>query len=104
MNRLTVFGSAALVAATFALPAAATTGKHTHHYVRTTQPAAGAAVGTAGAIATAPFSMAYNDRYGYYGAGWNAGRWDQGYSSRNGMTCTPGTWIKAADGRRHPCQ
>jgi hypothetical protein len=103
MNRLTIFGTAALVAAAFASPASATTGKHTHHYVRATQPSA-AAVGTAGAIATAPFSMAYNDRYGYYGAGWNGGRWDQGYSSRNGMTCTPGTWIKGADGQRHPCQ
>jgi hypothetical protein len=108
MNRLTILGTAALVAAALTFPAAAT-GKHMHHHAhyRTAQPAAdaaGAAVGTAGAIATAPFGMAnaYGDNY--YGAGWNGGRWDQGYSSRNGMACTPGTWIKGDDGRRHVCQ
>jgi hypothetical protein len=102
MNRLTVFGTAALVTAALAFPAAATTGKHTHHHARTAQPAA-AAVGTAGTIATTPFGIATADN-GYYGAGWNGGKWDQGYSSRNGMTCTPGTWTKGDDGRRHPCQ
>jgi hypothetical protein len=107
MNRLTMFGTAALVAA-LAFPAAATV-KHTHHAhtVRPTADAAGAAAGTGVAVATAPFGMvtAYNDgHYGYYGAGWNGGRWDQAYSSRNGMACTPGTWVKGDDGRRHPCQ
>jgi hypothetical protein len=117
MNRLTILGTAALVASALAVPAAAkeVTGKHMSHHAhyRTTQPAnvaagvAGAALGTAGAIATAPFGTA--DAYGpgyynYHGAGWNGGRWDQGYSSRNGMTCTPGTWLKGDDGRRHLCQ
>jgi hypothetical protein len=82
MNKLTVFGTAALVTAALAVPAVATTGKHTHHHARTAQPAA-AAVGTAGTIATTPFGIATADN-GYYGAGWNGGKWDQGYSSRNG--------------------
>jgi hypothetical protein len=62
---------------------------------------AGAAVGTAGAIATAPFrswdnSYAYDN--GYRG-------WDQrSYAQRNGFVCTPGTWFKGEDGRRHICQ
>jgi hypothetical protein len=65
---------------------------------------AGAAVGTAGAIATAPFR---GDSYAYYNGdhnnGWND--WNrQTYAQRNGFVCTPGTWFKGADGRRHPCQ
>jgi hypothetical protein len=108
MKRLAAFGTAALVAGALAFPTGAIA-KHTHHHAGTAKPAAdaaGAAVATAGTIATAPFGMAtaYNDRYGYYGAGWNGGRWDQGYSARNGMTCTPGTSIKGDDGRRHVCQ
>ncbi len=52
---------------------------------------AGAAVGTAGAIATAPFRAADN--------------WDRrSYAERNGFVCTPGTFFKGADGRRHICQ
>jgi hypothetical protein len=116
MNRLTILGTAALVASALAVPAAATTssdtGKHMRHHThyRTARPVAGAAVGTAGAIATAPFgTFGTADAYGpgyynYYGAGWNGGRWDQGYASRNGIACTPGTWIKGDDGRRHVCQ
>ena len=49
----------------------------------------GGAIGTAGAIATAPFR---NDRYAYYG----------GYN--NGFVCQPGTTFRGADGRRHICQ
>jgi hypothetical protein len=44
----------------------------------------GGAVATAGAIATAPFQ--------------------QTYAQRNGFVCTPGTWFRGADGRRHICQ
>jgi hypothetical protein len=44
----------------------------------------GGAVGTAGAIATAPFRT--------------------GYAQRNGFVCTPGTWFRGEDGRRHMCQ
>ena len=58
----------------------------------------GGAIGTAGAIATAPFrgdtypydTYAYND--GYYG----------GYNS--GVVCPPGTTFIGEDGRRHICQ
>ena len=102
MTRLTVLGTAALLAAAFAVPAAAAV-KHMHHHaMRPAAEATGAAAATAGAVAAAPFgtATAYND----YGAGWNGGKWDQSYSSRNGMACTPGTWIKGADGQRHRCQ
>jgi hypothetical protein len=58
---------------------------------------AGAAVDTAGAIATAPF---HGDSYAYYNNGWN----DQGYAARNGFVCQPGTWFRGEDGRQHPCQ
>jgi hypothetical protein len=58
---------------------------------------AGAAVDTAGAIATAPF---HGDSYAYYNNGYN----NQGYAARNGFVCQPGTWFKGEDGLRHPCQ
>jgi hypothetical protein len=56
------------------------------------------AVGTAGAIATAPFR---GDSYAYYNGpmGYN-----QSYAQRNGFVCQPGTWFKGEDGRRHLCQ
>lgn len=72
---------------------------------------AGAAVGTAAAVATAPFrgwdnSYAYDNSGGYNGRygemGWN-GNWDA-YAARNGIVCRPGTWIKGEDGRQHICQ
>jgi hypothetical protein len=58
----------------------------------------GGAIGTAGAIATAPFRndvYAYND--GYYGS-----RYYGGYN--NGFVCQPGTTFRGEDGRRHICQ
>ena len=57
---------------------------------------AGFAVGTAAAIATAPFrdSYARDNGYGY----------DNGYATRNGFVCQPGTWFRGEDGRRHLCQ
>lgn len=58
----------------------------------------GGAIGTAGAIATAPFRndvYAYND--GYYGR-----RYYGGYNS--GFVCQPGTTFWGEDGRRHICQ
>jgi hypothetical protein len=63
----------------------------------------GGAIGTAGAIATAPFrgdtypydTYAYND--GYYG-----NRYHGGYNS--GIACPPGTTFIGEDGRRHVCQ
>lgn len=61
--------------------------------------AAGAAVGTAGAIATAPF-RAMDNSYAYDNRGWDR----RSYAQRNGFVCTPGTWFKGEDGRRHMCQ
>ena len=74
---------------------------------------AGAAVGTAAAVASAPFrgwdnSYAYDNSRGYNGSydrsemGWY-GNWDT-YAARNGIVCRPGTWVKGEDGRRHICQ
>jgi hypothetical protein len=59
------------------------------------------AVGTASAIAAAPFG---GGPYAYYNSGYNNGYYNQSYAQRNGLVCTPGTWFKGEDGRRHPCQ
>ncbi|AWL95365.1 hypothetical protein ABIA00_001562 [Bradyrhizobium ottawaense] len=69
---------------------------------------AGAAIGTAGAIASAPF-RAWDNSYAYDNSwdnrGWDNRGWDtRNYAQRNGFVCTPGTWFKGADGRRHICQ
>jgi hypothetical protein len=62
---------------------------------------AGAAVGTAAAVATAPFRDTYaRETYAYD----NAGRYGQGYAQRNGFVCEPGTLFRGEDGRRHLCQ
>ncbi|WP_407194233.1 hypothetical protein [Bradyrhizobium sp. STM 3566] len=64
---------------------------------------AGAAIGTAGAIATAPF-RAWDNSYAY-DRGWDNRGWDtRTYAQRNGFVCTPGTYFKGEDGRRHMCQ
>jgi hypothetical protein len=62
---------------------------------------AGAAIGTAGAIATAPFRG--NNSYAYYNGGPRGG-YDTSYAARNDFVCQPGTWFKGEDGRRHICQ
>ena len=68
-------------------------------------------VGTAAAVASAPFrgwdnSYAYDNSGGYAGGrsemGWY-GNWDT-YAARNGIVCRPGTWYKGADGLQHICQ
>ena len=64
--------------------------------------AVGAAVGTAGAIATAPFRTA--DSYAYYNEGEGYGWPQQSYAERNGFVCTPGTPFRGMDGQLHPCQ
>jgi hypothetical protein len=82
----------------------------------------GGAVGTAGAIATAPFrndEYAYNDAYDSYaydnnGPYMNDGQKASGsggalhdrdsYAARNGFVCQPGTWFRGEDGRQHICQ
>jgi hypothetical protein len=103
MRSLTIIAAAVLVSTIFAAPATAR-GYCDHHrcYHRgpvgaaadTAAGVAGAAIGTAGAIATAPFRNSYN-AYGPYG--------NDPYSDPN-FACRPGTWIKGEDGRRHPCQ
>jgi hypothetical protein len=55
----------------------------------------GGAIGTAGAIATAPFRY---DRYTY-----NDGYYGRAYYN-NGFVCQPGTIFRGEDGRRHICQ
>jgi hypothetical protein len=54
----------------------------------------GGAIGTAGAIATAPFRNSYNYDDDYYGHHMGAA----------GFACRPGTWFKGQDGRQHICQ
>ena|SRR5919198_622361 len=51
----------------------------------------GGTVGTAAAIATAPAAIA-----GPIGG--------EEYARRNGFVCTPGTWFRGDDGRRHICR
>lgn len=62
----------------------------------------GGAVGTAGAIAAAPFRGSYDDSYAYDNRPAPIG--GEAYARRNGFVCTPGTWFKGEDGRRHICQ
>ncbi|HXH42380.1 MAG TPA: hypothetical protein VNK51_00880 [Bradyrhizobium sp.] len=68
---------------------------------------AGAAIGTAGAIASAPF-RAWDNSYAYdnsWDRGWDNRGWDtRTYAQRNGFVCTPGTYFKGQDGRPHLCQ
>ncbi|WP_166297579.1 MULTISPECIES: hypothetical protein [unclassified Bradyrhizobium] len=55
----------------------------------------GGAVGTAAAIATAPFGGPEYARTPIGG---------EEYARQNGFVCTPGTWFRGSDGLRHPCQ
>ena len=74
----------------------------------------GGAIGTAGAIATAPLRAAdsyayYNgDSYAYHNNGYRGGPHQsyvpQSYAALNGFVCQPGTWFKGEDGLMHPCQ
>jgi hypothetical protein len=61
---------------------------------------AGAAVGTAGAIVTAP-DGAYGDNR-VYNNGYPMG--GESYAKLNGFLCIPGTVFKGEDGRPHLCQ
>ena len=108
MTKLKLFTAAAVLATLVSAPAVAEqVYHHRHHHYRAqvdqdrgpigaAADVAGAAIGTAGAIATAPFGNSYNsyDRRDYYDR-------DMGPS---GFACRPGTWIKGDDGRRHICQ
>jgi len=99
MRSLKLIALAALASTTMAAPAIARDYCATHRcYHRgpvgaaadTAAGIAGAAIGTAGAIATAPF----RDSYAY----------DRRDYRREGFACEPGTWFRGPDGRRHPCQ
>lgn len=57
----------------------------------------GGTIGTAAAIASAPFT----DSYAYYGGGYDD---RSSYARRNGFVCEPGTWFRGEDGLLHPCQ
>jgi hypothetical protein len=65
----------------------------------------GGAIGTAGAIASAPFR---SNSYAYYdGGGWRSGDYyssGPNYGARNGFVCQPGTWFRGTDGRQYLCQ
>lgn len=88
---------------------------------------AGAAVNTAGAIATAPFrawndnapwdnsrpwdnrraniqSGTWNNSYAYYNGPMDRYDSRDSYARRNNFVCQPGTWIRGEDGQRHICQ
>jgi hypothetical protein len=63
----------------------------------------GGAIGTAGAIASAPFRGAYAYDNGYNGYEGDY-RYSQSYAQKNGFVCMPGTWFRGEDGRQHLCQ
>lgn len=100
MRILKLMAAAALVSTTMAAPALARDYCDMHRcYHRgpvgaaadTAAGIAGAAIGTAGAIATAPFRNSYAyDKERDFGP--------------NGFACEPGTWFRGPDGRRHLCQ
>jgi len=75
------------------------------------------AVGTAGAIATAPFGGPYRDTYAYdegygYGPGYAMAYdykgtvipYSANYAARNGFVCHPGTMVTYPNGVRTICQ
>ena len=75
--------------------------------------AGAAVVGTAAAVASAPYyGGGYYSGGPYQGAGYYAGGpyasfggyAPQDYATRNGFTCRPGTMVKLEDGRQHLCQ
>ena len=95
MTNLKLFAAVAVLSTLVAAPAMAQTYHRDYDGYRNRGPVdaavgiAGAAVGTAAAIATSPF----RDSYAY----------DRDMGP-NGYACRPGSWFKGADGRRHPCQ
>ncbi|MEA2908843.1 MAG: hypothetical protein QOJ15_924 [Bradyrhizobium sp.] len=97
MTKFKLLAAAAVLSTVIAAPAMAEQIHHRNHAARDRGPVgaaadvAGAAIGTAGAIATAPFRNSYAyDRDRDYGP--------------NGFACHRGEWVKGEDGRRHICQ
>lgn len=64
---------------------------------------AGAAVNTAGAVATAPF-RSWDNSYAYFNGPAEQLDARDAYARRNNFVCQPGTWIRGEDGERHICQ
>jgi hypothetical protein len=99
MTKLKLFTAVAVLSTLVGAPAMAQTVYHRDYDngyrdrgpVGTAAGIAGAAVGTAAAIATSPF----RDSYAYDN--------DRDYGP-NGFACHRGAWFKGADGRRHMCQ
>jgi hypothetical protein len=96
MNKLKLFAAVAVLSTLVAAPAMAQTYQRDYDNrdrgpVGAAVGIAGAAVGTAAAIATSPFrdSYAYDNERDY---------------GPNGFACHRGAWFKGADGRRHMCQ
>jgi hypothetical protein len=60
----------------------------------------GGAIGTAGAIASAPFQprSSWDNSYN------SSAPPRDSYAQRMGFVCQPGTWFRGEDGRRHICQ
>jgi hypothetical protein len=109
MTKLRMLTAAAVLTTLVAAPAMAQDAVvyHRDHYYQrgpvgaaadTAAGIAGAAIGTAGAIAIAPFRYSYNDDRYYRDYG------SDRYSGPNGFVCQPGTWFRGQDGRRHICQ
>ena len=104
MTKLKLLAAAAVLSTAIAGPAMAQQVYYEHHvYHRgpvdaaadTAAGIAGAAVGTAAAIATAPF-RGPRDSYAYYN--------DERNFGPDGFACRRGTWFTDAYGRRHICQ
>ena len=100
MRKFALIAAAAIVTAATAMPASARDYCDTHRCrdrgpvgaaADTAAGIAGAAIGTAGAIAMAPFRDS-RDSYAY----------DRGYYGPDG--CRPGTWVRDANGRRYRCR
>ena len=98
MTKLKLLAAAAVLSTAIAAPAMAQQAyqdryDQTYHRgpVGAAAGIAGAAVGTAAAIATSPFrdSYAYDNQRDY---------------GPDGYACHRGAWIQGADGRRHICQ
>jgi len=112
----TIFGAAAIVGAALASPAMAQQVIYNPGYCAQFYPNANCQNKGPGNPYTGSYqrqTLYRGDRYRNGDVGWNGGRsyddghnggWSQSYAERNGFVCSPGTWFKGEDGRRHVCQ
>jgi hypothetical protein len=95
MTKFKLVAAAVVLSTVIAVPATAEQMHYRTHVFHDRGPigaaadVAGAAMGTAGAIATAPFRNSY--------------AYDRDYNP-DGFACHRGKWFKGEDGRRHICQ